>query len=83
MSSRMLLVWSCAVPLLASTVAWPSDVPPAEAQIVVQPLRAGLHVVSGAGSNVAVWHGSDGTVLVDDGTAALAPKRYTMPVSPQ
>ena len=73
MSSRMLLVWSCVVPLLASIPAWPSDAPPAEPQIVVQPLSAGLHVISGAGSNVAVWHGPDGTLLVDDGVGALAP----------
>lgn len=74
MSSRMLLVCSCALQLLASTAAWPGDAPPADPQIVVQPLRAGLHVVSGAGSNVAVWHGPDGTVLVDDGVDALAPQ---------
>jgi glyoxylase-like metal-dependent hydrolase (beta-lactamase superfamily II) len=70
----MLLVWSCAVSLLASVPAWTSDAPPAEPQIVVQPLRAGLHVISGAGSNVAVWHGPDGTLLVDDGVGALAPQ---------
>jgi len=70
----MLLVWSCVVPLLASIPAWPSDAPPAEPQIVVQPLSAGLHVISGAGSNVAVWHGPDGTLLVDDGVGALAPQ---------
>jgi len=70
----MLLVWSCVVPLLASILAWPSDAPPAEPQIVVQPLSAGLHVISGAGSNVAVWHGPDGTLLVDDGVGALAPQ---------
>ena len=74
MSSRMLLLWSSAVPLLASTAAWPSDAPPAEPQVVVQSLRAGLHVISGAGSNVAVWHGPDGTVLVDDGVEALTPQ---------
>lgn len=73
MSSRMLLVWSCTVPLLASMPAWPSDAPPAEPQIVVQQLRAGLHVVSGVGSNVAVWHGPDGTVLVDAGAATRTP----------
>ncbi|MDQ1242672.1 MAG: cyclase [Pseudomonadota bacterium] len=74
MSSRMLLLWSCAVLLLASAPAWPSDAPPAEPQIVAQPLRGGLHVISGAGSNVAVWHGTDGTVLVDDGVGTLAPE---------
>ena len=74
MSSRMLLLWSCAVLLLASGPAWPSDAPPAEPQIVVQPLRRGLHLISGAGSNVAVWHGPDGTVLVDDGVGTLAPE---------
>jgi len=74
MSSRMLLVWSCAVSLLAGTSAWPSDAPTAEPQIMVQQLREGLHVVSGVGSNVAVWHGPDGTVLVDDGIEAHAPQ---------
>ena len=73
MPSRSLLVWSCAVPLLLGALARASDAPPAEPQVVVQPLRGGLHVVSGAGSNVAVWHGPDGTVLVDAGTADLAP----------
>lgn len=74
MSSRMLLLCSWTVPLLASTAAWASDAPSADPQIVAQQLRTGLHVVSGAGSNVAVWHGPDGTVLVDDGVEALAPQ---------
>ena len=73
MSRRVLRSWPCAL-LLMHAVAWPSSAPPAEPEIVVQQLRPGLHLVSGAGGNVAVWHGPDGTLLVDDGAAPLAPR---------
>lgn len=74
MSRRMLRSWPCAL-LLMHAPAWSSSVlPPAEPEVVVQQLRPGLHVVSGVGGNVAVWHGPDGTVLVDAGAAPRAPQ---------
>jgi glyoxylase-like metal-dependent hydrolase (beta-lactamase superfamily II) len=42
--------------------------------IEVQRLRPGLHLLTGAGSNVVAWSGQDGTVLVDGGNAATAPQ---------
>lgn len=44
------------------------------AEFQTQLVRPGLYVVAGAGTNVAVWTGADGTVLVDDGLATLAPQ---------
>lgn len=50
----------------------PSAVEPAAAapetrtELAVQPIAPGLHLVSGAGGNVAVWSGADAVVLVDD-----------------
>lgn len=76
MPSRMLLVLPCAMLLFANAAARSGDAPQTEPDITVQQLRAGLHVVSGAGCNVVVWHGPDGTVLVDDGTEAMAPKLH-------
>jgi glyoxylase-like metal-dependent hydrolase (beta-lactamase superfamily II) len=54
--------------------AWPGNAPPAEPEIVVQQLRPGLHLVSGAGGNVVVWHGPDGTLVADDGVALREPQ---------
>ena len=42
--------------------------------IRTQALRPGLHVLASAGGNVAVWTGADGTVVVDDSLAPLAPQ---------
>jgi glyoxylase-like metal-dependent hydrolase (beta-lactamase superfamily II) len=47
---------------------------PAPTAVEVQPLRAGLHVLRGAGCNVVVWTGNDGVLLVDSGSAAEAPQ---------
>ncbi|HEX5651324.1 MAG TPA: MBL fold metallo-hydrolase [Steroidobacteraceae bacterium] len=46
--------------------------PPAPAPLQVQQVRPALSVVSGAGGNVVVWSGPDGTVLVDTGLANRA-----------
>jgi glyoxylase-like metal-dependent hydrolase (beta-lactamase superfamily II) len=70
----MLRVWPCALLLLTHAAAWPGNAPAAETRIVVQQLRPGLHLLSGAGGNVAVWHGPDGTLLVDDGIALQTPQ---------
>jgi cyclase len=45
---------------------------PAPAPLQVQQVRPGFSVVSGAGGNVIVWSGPDGTVLVDTGLANRA-----------
>jgi cyclase len=43
--------------------------------ITSQGLRPGLYVLmSGRSGNIAVWHGADGIVVVDDSLAPLAPK---------
>jgi cyclase len=45
---------------------------PAPEPLQVQQVRPGFSVVSGAGGNVIVWSGPDGTVLVDTGLANRA-----------
>ena len=42
------------------------------AALQVQQLRPGFSIVSGAGGNVVVWTGPEGTVLVDTGLASRA-----------
>jgi glyoxylase-like metal-dependent hydrolase (beta-lactamase superfamily II) len=56
------------------TVAAQAATPAPAPELETRTLRPGLHVVSGAGGNVAVWTGSDGLLVVDDGLAPLAPK---------
>jgi glyoxylase-like metal-dependent hydrolase (beta-lactamase superfamily II) len=73
MSRRLLRTCVCGALLIAHAVAWPGT-PSAAPDVLVQQLRPGLHVVSGTGCNVAVWSGPDGTVVVDDGVAPLAPQ---------
>lgn len=73
MPRRMLRAWPAAL-LLVHAAAWPGSAPSPEPELVVHQLRPGLHVISGDGGNVAVWHGPDGTVVVDDGVAPLAPR---------
>jgi glyoxylase-like metal-dependent hydrolase (beta-lactamase superfamily II) len=60
----VLLGTACCGGALAQQAA-PAPPPPAPLQ--VQQVRPGLSVVSGAGGNVIVWSGPDGTVLVDTG----------------
>jgi glyoxylase-like metal-dependent hydrolase (beta-lactamase superfamily II) len=42
------------------------------ATVEAQQLEPGIHLLSGAGCNILVWSGSEGTVLVDTGTAAAS-----------
>ena len=74
MPGRMLRVWPFALLMLTHAAAWPGNAPAAETKIVVQQLRPGLHLLSGAGGNVVVWHGPSGTLMVDAGVALLAPQ---------
>jgi cyclase len=43
-------------------------------EIKAQPLAPGIAVLFGAGGNIGVSHGPDGTVLIDDQFAPLTPK---------
>jgi glyoxylase-like metal-dependent hydrolase (beta-lactamase superfamily II) len=45
------------------------DPPEPASDLRVQEVRPGLSVITGAGSNVVVWSGADGLVLVDTGLA--------------
>lgn len=54
----------------AAALAESSTVP--DDAIEWRQLRPGLHLLTGAGSNVVAWSGPDGVVLVDDGVAANA-----------
>jgi len=67
------LSWSAfaAAPVANENPARPPD-KPAVGELGVQPLRPGLQLVTGAGGNVVVWSGHDGTVLVDTGLASQA-----------
>lgn len=42
----------------------------------VRALRPGLHLIQGAGGNVIVWSGADGTVLVDTGLETHASELF-------
>ena len=53
------------------TLTSPERPPPAPT-LQVRNLRKGLHVVLGAGGNVAIWSGADGVVLVDDKLGSVA-----------
>jgi glyoxylase-like metal-dependent hydrolase (beta-lactamase superfamily II) len=61
-----------AVLLLVGAVAWAQAAPAQAGRIETQRLRPGLHLLGGAGSNVVVWSGPDGVVLVDAGRAEAA-----------
>ena len=69
-----------ASPLLFSgcseVVAQPTD-RFAKVEIKVQPLGDGVAVLFGAGGNIGVSYGPDGTVLIDDQFAPLTPKIQT------
>jgi cyclase len=43
-------------------------------KIEVRQLRPGMHLLAGAGCNVLVWSGPDGTMLVDSGKRESAPE---------
>ena len=43
-------------------------------QLVVIPVQGGIHLIAGAGSNIAVQVSDEGTLLVDTGDAAAADK---------
>ncbi|HEX6571943.1 MAG TPA: MBL fold metallo-hydrolase [Steroidobacteraceae bacterium] len=58
--------------LLGSACGGALAQPAAPAPLQVQQVRPELSVVSGAGGNVVVWSGPDGTVLVDTGLANRA-----------
>ncbi|MFN2100680.1 MBL fold metallo-hydrolase [Altererythrobacter sp. MF3-039] len=45
-----------------------------DVKITAQELEAGVSVLFGAGGNMAVSHGKDGTILIDDQFAPLTPK---------
>ena len=67
--SRTLPVASLLLGALAGTAAAQADV-----QIRVVPVASGVHMLVGAGGNIGVSTGPDGTFLVDDQYAPLAPK---------
>lgn len=54
----------------ATTLASP-ETQQAAPKLQVRKLREGLHVVLGAGGNVAIWSGANGVVLVDDKLGAV------------
>jgi glyoxylase-like metal-dependent hydrolase (beta-lactamase superfamily II) len=43
-------------------------------QLVVHPVQGAVSVIAGAGGNITVQNGKDGTLLVDTGLAATAPR---------
>ena len=66
-----LLLGSTAIPAVCQAQS-PAAAPRPEFH--AQAVRPNLYVLSGSAGNVAVWTGPTATVLVDDGTAALAPQ---------
>jgi cyclase len=68
---RLLLVAS-ATALLPGPATAQQDF--SKVEIKAQPVAPGLAVLFGAGGNMAVSHGPDGTVLIDDQFAPLTPK---------
>lgn len=65
---------SIAALILTCTAAWPQAQEPGPEAIPARPLQEGFHLLSGSGGNVLVWSGPQGTVLVDSGSAADAPR---------
>jgi glyoxylase-like metal-dependent hydrolase (beta-lactamase superfamily II) len=84
MLEKMSSIRGMALPLVLACLALPVEarcetqakaaqpVPP-DPKLEVQAIKPGLYVLSGAGGNVAVWSGTDGTVLVDDGLDRFVP----------
>jgi cyclase len=52
----------------------PAPIDPSKVTMQTTPLGAGVAVIFGAGGNVGVSYGADGTVLIDDQFAPLTPK---------
>ena len=71
---RFLAAVLCPWVPLATFAQAPSQPPESRAELHTQQLRHGLHLISSPGSNVVVWSGPDGTVVVDDSVAAVAPQ---------
>ena len=63
-------------PAVATTVPAARAVEAPNAALDVRMLRPGMHLIQGAGGNVIVWSGADGTVLVDTGLATRAPEVF-------
>ncbi|HWJ05123.1 MAG TPA: MBL fold metallo-hydrolase [Steroidobacteraceae bacterium] len=63
-------------PAAVTTVPIARTVEASTAALDVRTLRPGLHLVQGAGGNVVMWSGTDGTVLVDTGLATRAPELF-------
>jgi cyclase len=72
MPSLRLVSILLAVSLLNVPAAAQQDL--SKVEIKVQPVAPGIAVLFGAGGNMAVSHGTDGTVLIDDQFAPLTPK---------
>jgi glyoxylase-like metal-dependent hydrolase (beta-lactamase superfamily II) len=70
-SAALLPATLCAFVSVVATAQQPPPEPRAE--IRVQQVRHGLHVVTGGGGNVAVWSGADGIALVDDSLEQVSP----------
>lgn len=64
----------CAAIALAATPASAQDRDFSKVEIKVEQLAPGVAVLFGAGGNIGLSYGEDGTVLIDDQFAPLAPK---------
>jgi cyclase len=62
--------FSLGIPPAFATESGPPPPAVVAVEIEVQEIRPNLHLLSGAGGNIVVWSGVDGTVLVDSGAAA-------------
>lgn len=65
---------TAAVLMAAAPPSAPTPVDPAKINIETTTLAPGVAVLFGAGGNIGVSYGADGTVLVDDQFAPLTPK---------
>jgi glyoxylase-like metal-dependent hydrolase (beta-lactamase superfamily II) len=73
MSRRFVALLPAIASLLVATQAGSAEVT-TPVTVEAQALRAGLHVLRGAGCNVVAWAGGEGVMLVDSGSAAAAPQ---------
>ena len=71
MNSKAIILAGAAV-LLASPVHAQRDF--SQVEIKAQELAPGIAVLFGAGGNIGVSHGEDGTILIDDQFAPLSEK---------
>ena len=59
----------------AARPVWPPRLQaPAAGEVEVLPVQGNVHVIIGAGGNIAVQHGEQGVLVVDTGTAAMSDK---------